>query len=315
MRPHRYDATSTDTPTVQASGFAFQRSRPALLLACGAALGALLAGWGVLRGGSGPRSGALPPGIVARVNGQLIRLEDYQRAVNGLAQDRRSGVDAEQRKLVLDRLIDDELLLQRALDLGLAHDDLRVRRSLTAAVIESVASEQEGVTPDDNELRAFYESDREFFTSPGQLRVRQIWLRAANAADATVAQQRAQQAVERLRQGEDFATVKAAVGDKELAPIPDALLPVSKLGDYLGPSAIRTAMTLAPGEVGEPVRSNTGYHVLQVVERNAAEPAPFDSVKSQVLAEYRRRAADKALRAYLEDLRRQADITVVGNLP
>lgn len=288
--------------------------RGRLLLIAGAALGTVLAALGILRTNTGPMR-SLPAGAVALVNGQVIRLDDYERAVNGLVQDRRSGVDAEQRKLVLDRLIEEELLLERALELGLARDDLRVRRALTSAVIESVVSGQESVSPDDAELLAFYNRDRDFFTSPGQVRVRQIWFRATSPADAPRALERAQQAIERLKGGEDFAAVKAALGDKELAVLPDALLPAPKLGDYLGPTAIRTVLTLPVGQLSEPVRSNTGYQLFEVVERTAAEPPPFEMIKPQVLAEFRRRSSDQALRTYLDDLRSNATVVVSPSLP
>ena len=61
---------------------------PELLLALGAGLGALLAASGLM-GGADARARPLPPEAVARVNGDLIRLDEFQRAVNGLTQDRR----------------------------------------------------------------------------------------------------------------------------------------------------------------------------------------------------------------------------------
>jgi parvulin-like peptidyl-prolyl isomerase len=284
-------------------------SRSLLFLVAGIALGAVLAAFGILRTNS-VRTGTLPPGAVARVNDELIALDEYQRAVNGLVQDRRSGVDSRQRRMVLDRLIEEELLLQRALELGLAREDRRVRRTLTSAVIESVVAGEDGTQPTDDQLRAFYEQDREFFTSPGQVRVRQIWFKATAPDDMPAALDRAQRAVERLRNGEDFAAIKAELGDRDIAPLPDALLPAPKLGDYLGPTAIRTVLTLPAGAISDPVRTSTGYQVFALIERSAAEPPPFEQIKPQILAEMRRRAADEALRRYLDDLRRHAEIVV-----
>ncbi|MBI3781972.1 MAG: peptidyl-prolyl cis-trans isomerase [Deltaproteobacteria bacterium] len=290
------------------------RVSPSALLAVGAAAGILLAAAGILRTGSSS-TGALPAGVIAQVNGHAIRLQDYERAINALAQDRRSGIDATQRKLVVDRLIDDELLLERAMELGLARDDLRVRRALTGAVIESVVADQDSIQPSDRELRSFYDSERDFFTSPGQLRLRQIWLRASTPADTDAALDRARKAITRLRSGDDFSSVKHDLGDQEIAPLPDALVPVTKLGDYLGPTAMRTALGMKTGEISDPVRSNTGYHVLQLVERRSAEPPPFEDIKPQVAAEFRRRASEQALRTYLDDLRSRADVTVAAELP
>jgi parvulin-like peptidyl-prolyl isomerase len=291
-----------------------KRNRPTLLLALGAAAGIGLAALGLLR--SGAASGrALPRDAVAMVNGQVIRLDDYQRVVNGLGQERRNGADDAARQHVLERLIEEELLVQRGLELGFARQDTKLRKDLTSAVIDSIVAEYEGIQPTDAELRSFYDQQRTFFTRPGHLRVRQIWCRVINPADAPAALERAQQAARRVRAGEDFAAVRTALGDAEIAPLPDSLLPVTKLADYLGATALRTVLSLDAGAVSDPVRSNTGYHVLQVMERQADSAAPLNEIKPEVIAEFRRRAADQALRAYLDDLRSRAEVVVTPQLP
>ena len=289
-------------------------SRPTLLLATGAAVGIACAAIGLLRSGEAARH-SLPRDAVAMVNGQVIRLDDYQRVVNGLGQDRRNGADDAARQHVLDRLIEEELLVQRGLELGFARQDTKLRKDLSNAVIDSIVAEYEGVQPTNAELRSFYDQQRAFFTRPGHLRVRQIWCRVINPADAPAALDRAQQAARRVRAGEDFTAVRSALGDAEVGPLPDALLPVTKLADYLGPTAMRTVLSLDAGGVSDPVRSNTGYHVLQVVERHADDTPALEEIKPEVIAEFRRRAADQALRAYLDDLRSRADVVVAPTLP
>jgi parvulin-like peptidyl-prolyl isomerase len=298
-------------------------SRPFLLLVLGAASGVALAAMGLLGGMSPGRASAtwasptqsLPPNAVARVNGEVIRAEDYQRALEAVREDRRDGLDDTKRGQVLDRLIEEELLVQRGLALGFARQDTRVRKDLTAAVIDSVVAEYQDVQPTDAELQTFYDAHRDFFTGPGRLRVRQVWCRTGTTAEATVALDRAQQAASRLRAGEQFATVRDALGDRELAPLPDALLPAAKLADYLGPTALRTTMSLAAGAVSEPIRSSTGYHVLQVLERQPDAVPPLDAIKTQVAMEFRRRRADQALRAYVDDLRASAQVEIATPLP
>ena len=109
--------------------------------------------------------------------------------------------------------------------------------------------------------------------------------------------------------------MRDAVGDPELAPLPEALLPPAKLLDYLGPTALRSALALEPGAVSDPVRSHTGYHVLQVVERREDADVPLDEARPEVVAEFRRRSGERALRTYLEQLRRRGQIEVAASLP
>ena len=285
-----------------------------LLLILGAALGIALAAAGLLQSGAVSRR-ALPGHAVAVVNGEVIRMDEYQRAVAGVAQERRGGADGPMREQVLDRLIDEELLVQRGLELGLARQDNKLRKGISAAVVDAIVADYDGAQPAPADLRSFYDTHRDFFTRPGHLRIRQIWCRVLAPADGPAALERARRAVQRLRAGDDFDAVRKTFGDAEVAPLPDTLLPVTKLSDYLGATAVRTVLALEPGAVSDPIRSNTGYHVLQVVERRADAAPPFDDVRTEVLHEYRRRAAERALREYLDDLRRRADIVVAPDLP
>jgi len=289
------------------------RARGSVLLAIGAGAGIALAATGLVASGV-TRGRGLPPGAVARVNGALLRADDYTRSLDALERDRRGGAEPADRRFVLDRLIDEELLVQRGLELGLARQDARVRRDLTAAVIDAVVTEHEDGTPPDADLEAFYRRERDFFARPGRLRVRQLWCRADTAADAPSAEARARAAAASLRAGEDFAGVRARLGDPEIAPLPDALLSPAKLLDHLGPTALRAALELETGAVSDPVRSATGYHVLQVIEREAEWVPPREEIADEVVAEYRRRRGERALRAYLHGLRARADVEIAPSL-
>ena len=289
------------------------RARGSVLLAIGAGAGVALAASGLVAS-SVTRGRGLPPGAVACVNGALLRADDYTRSLDALERDRRAGREPADRRHVLDRLIDEELLVQRGLELGLARQDARVRRDLTAAVIDAVVTEHEDGTPPDAELEAFYRRERDFFARPGRLRVRQLWCRADTAADAPSAEARARAAAASLRAGEDFAGVRARLGDPEIAPLPDALLSPAKLLDHLGPTALRAALELEAGAVSDPVRSATGYHVLQVIEREAEWVPPREEIADEVVAEYRRRRGERALRAYLDGLRARAEVEIAPAL-
>jgi len=290
------------------------QARAFLLLAGGTALGIVLAAVGLLGRARG-LNGSLPSDAVAMVNGRVIRVEDYARVVGALSQDRRDGLADGDRRHVVDRLIDEELLVERGLALGMARSDSRVRKDLTFAVIDSVMADVGDTQPTDAELQAFYEKNRDFFAGTGRLRVREIFVRTPTMADGPQAFARAQRAVRRLRAGDDFDAVKHQLGDPELAPLPDAPLPPVKLIDYLGPTAVRTVSGLDIDAISDPVRASTGYRVLQLLDRQADPPPPLATIRAQVLAEYRRREGDRALRRYLDDLRSRADVEIRRKLP
>ncbi|HEY8517634.1 MAG TPA: peptidylprolyl isomerase [Candidatus Binatia bacterium] len=275
--------------------------RARLLLAIGAAAGLVLAAVDLLRAPHAAEP--LPEGAIAIVNGVAVPESEYQRALSALAADRRTPLDDADRRRVLDRLIDEELLVQRGLELGLPRRDRRVRSDIVSSVIESVVAEASAEEPSEEEARAFYEENRDLFVRPGRVRVRQVLVRVTPERPDAAARERARQAAERLRAGEDFDVVARELGDTPIVPLPTGLLDARQLREYLGPTVTRTIAELPVGAPSDPVRSATGYHVVEVLERAPDETPPFEEIADVVRAEQRRKRQDDALRDYLAALR------------
>ncbi|MEM7410187.1 MAG: peptidylprolyl isomerase [Myxococcota bacterium] len=289
-------------------GSAYGSPRALLWLAVGAVVGLLAAAVGLLR--SGEVGAGLPGNAAASVNGEVIRLEELDRALAALDADRREPLGPEERQHVLDRLLDEELLVQRGIELGLVRHDRRVRGDIVAAVIELVVSQADDAEPTQAEVSAFYADNQAYFARTQRLWVRQVWVRGPALRSEAEASERAQQVVARLRAGESFEAVAEELGDPPVAPVPADLLPTTKLREYLGPTATRTAEALELGATSDPVRGASGYHVLQVVDRAPGFVPPLSEIGDDVRAELRRRSGDEALRRYLEDLRSRADVRI-----
>lgn len=287
-------------------------TRPVALLALGAAIGLTVAAAGLV---SKPRAAhTVPDDAIATVNGTLLRRADYERAVEALASDRRSGLADDDKRHVLDRLVDEELLVQRAFELGLAQRDRRVRTDLVTAMIEAVTNEAEQSEPSDADVAAYFAEHRDYFATPGRMQVEQVFVRASGDADAD-ALARARDAAEKLRAGVSAEAVQTEAGPAPVATLPGGALPAAKLREYLGPAAVEALLALAPGAVSEPVRAAGGYHVLRLVAREPGASPALAEVEKEVRAEVRRHAGDAALRRYLDDLRSRAEITLAGGVP
>jgi len=292
-----------------AAGSSVARRWPLVL---GAVLGLGLALHGLLAT-DGRAAESLGDGVVATVNGRPIRQIDLDRALAAVAADRHQRpVDAAERRRVLDRLIDNELLVQRGIELGLLEQDRRVRADLSAAVIDLlVARGQQQVEPSDAVLRAYYRANAGMFRSPPALKLRRLFVRIAAPARAGEARERARRAADRWRHGQ---SVTELTDDPPLV-LPRGRLPVSKLRDYLGPRLVQAALALEVGEVSEPVRARGGYHLLEVLERRDGAARPFAEVRAQVLAAWRRAQGDQRLRSFLAARRRTAQVRVAEGAP
>ena len=119
------------------------------LLLAGASVGVLLGALSALSDQS--NEVYLSANAVASVNHQQIRLAEYQRALGLFASDKRELLTEDDRSLVLQRLIDEELLIQHGITSGLIRTDMVVRSAALESVLAGLMIEIEASSGDSAE--------------------------------------------------------------------------------------------------------------------------------------------------------------------
>lgn len=287
---------------------AHRRSR-LVLLGAGAAIGLILAATGLVDRWSRPAD-ALPESMIARVGDHLIPKSRYLELLGDLETDTKTPLTEQDRQFVLDRLIDEELLILRGIELGLPQTAPGIRKAIAGAVIAQVTADIQATLPDEAALRDFYEANAAFFSTTARYRLRWWTLPESRPESGPAAPERVVQALEALRRGEDETIVQQSTGLGAQSFLPDQMLPLTKLADYLGAELALHVPDLATGEFSEPIHAGSSWHLLFLEERQAGEPPPFADLRSVVEAEYLRRAGDTALRDYLAWLRQRTEVRV-----
>ncbi len=90
----------------------------------------------------------LPDTVVARVNDTDIRLLDYQRALRMFASEKRDPVTDHDRAMVLERMVEEELLVQHGVASGLVRGDRGVRTTVIQSVLTGLMVELEAEVKD-----------------------------------------------------------------------------------------------------------------------------------------------------------------------
>lgn len=264
-------------------------------LAGGALVGLLAAGYGILHQDSS--AVALPEDSIARVNDVEISREQYRRALERLANE---GLDArapDSRSRVIGNLVEDELLLQRGLELGMAQSDVTVRAAIINSLIASVTAEADAANPTDETLAGYLTDNPDRFSFTASVAV-QGW----QTDDETLAQALVEQL--RLDNDADIATLVEPIPD-----LPLEMMAVETLRDYVGPGVAAAAASMPEG--GSAVFARRGrWLVLRVNRKEAAFITDLDSVRNRVLLDYRRSLASKKLQDYLDELRDRAKIEI-----
>jgi hypothetical protein len=246
------------------------------------------------------RTDTLAGDVIATVDGRPILREHYERALAAVAADRRGPLDQRERRRVLDRLIDEELLIGRALELELASRDRRVRANLAAAMLDVVRAQSADAPASLEELRTFHTAEAHRFRRPPRIHIEHAFF--ASADEDAGARGRAEAAI---ASGDPSATADAFA-----LPVPDGPVPLSTLARLLGPTPTRGIAELEEGTVGGPWRGSGGYHVARVLARIEGEVTPFEEIVAVVREEHARVAAEQRLRDLLAEERARARIEV-----
>ncbi|HET9480591.1 MAG TPA: peptidylprolyl isomerase [Candidatus Polarisedimenticolia bacterium] len=284
--------------------------------------------------GAGPASpGASPaatdsgrPGqpvsrVIAEVNGtklyEAFYLQNLDFIENRLSRDEESA-DVERylnaRFEAIDMLVNDELIYQEALRLGVVVPESDVTRELASA---SVAAGGEGVffaamqargIPRDQavegirkrltidrfmrerlavgidateaEMLAHYNANLERFTPEIWLKVYQILIRCpagSTPQQTNDARQRAERILKNIRAGEPFQKMAREFSEDGSAEA-SGNLGFLKRG-FAPPEFDAVVFALAPGQVSDVFRTETGFHIVTVTDKRGGAPRDFAAVK------------------------------------
>jgi parvulin-like peptidyl-prolyl isomerase len=276
-------------------------ARTLALSAIGAVAGLLLGGYALFSAG-GTRTAAVPPEDVALVNNRPILQSDFvtqTQVETGVAF--HDATQAE-RQRVLREMIDEELLVQRGLDVDLAASDPDVRSAMVAGVNLQVDAPVLASPPDEAALRAYYASHASHYAIDGSMDLRDLIAKtqAADAAALVVA----------IRAGTDINTAAARFGFADSARIGRGdnydFGVKAKLGDAL----YQAAAGLSDGQIAGPVSDNGVVHVLVMIRRKPPMPLGFDQARDTVWQDMQREARARVEGANLDFLRSKAEIRV-----
>jgi parvulin-like peptidyl-prolyl isomerase len=193
--------------------------------------------------------------------------------------------------------------------LGITEEEFResVRDSLA---IEQLLVERGMEYPADEEVKSFYEDNKEAFSRPAQVHARHILIKVEPEADEEAweaAQKRALEIRKKATaEGADFEALA-----EEHSEGPSA----SKGGDLgwfaqgrMVPEFEEATFALEKGEVSEPLRTQFGWHVVQKVDEREAGQVSFEEVEPQLESKLRNQRVQQALEDLLIALRAERKI-------
>jgi peptidyl-prolyl cis-trans isomerase C len=217
-----------------------------------------------------------PPGLRAGLFGSAERSEQILRqlmAVKNLA------LEAERAGLLRDPLIEqrEQLLLARF------RAQLRTEQLEREAAIDAEALARER-----------YLANPDQFRSPETVTVRHLLVGTQERSDQR-ARELADQYLARVNAGESLADLATQFSDDPGTKERGGELPAAMRGEFDAAFSEAAFGLTEPGQIAGPVKSGFGYHIIELIKRQAEGPRPFDDVKTevidQIIAEHRQRVS------------------------
>ncbi|HVT09121.1 MAG TPA: peptidylprolyl isomerase [Polyangia bacterium] len=260
--------------------------------------------------------------------------------------DKRAARSSALRREVLDRLIDDELIVQQAAELKLTisneqvdasieeikkqnnlnDDQLRealrgqgmtmaayradLKRQLLRFRVLNIAVGSK-VNISDDEVRAYYERHMKDGTNV-QVRASHVFIAIPEGADAQVVaekQAQARKVLERANAGEDFAKLAKESSDDAATRAEGGDL--GYFGKDMLPKPIEEIVfAMKVGDIRGPIRADRGFHVIKLVDRKLKDAKPFDEVKDDIRMQLRQKDMERQTKSYLAELRKKTLVDI-----
>ena len=210
--------------------------------------------------------------------------------------------------------LEDEARFQAALQQeGLTMADLRrqlERQMLVTEVQRRDVVDKISVTED--EMRVYYEANRQRFTTPSEITLREILIevpvtaQGVNVAQDDAAKARADEIRKRLLAGEPFPRLAAEASDSPSKANGGLIGPIKH--DELAPALQAQIDKMQVGDLTEIARTQRGYQILKLESRTETKVRSFDEARDDITNAVGDQKMQGERMKYLEKLRAQATI-------
>jgi parvulin-like peptidyl-prolyl isomerase len=282
--------------------------RSLLIYAFGAILGLGLAGFALFTA-KGTTVKSFPPEDVALINGRQILRSDFRTQTQIEAGVPFDQTTREQRLKVLNEMINEELLVQRGLEVDLAATDPDVRSAMVAGVDLQVDADVIAQQPTQKDLTDYYNQHIDKYSTDGVMQVVDLAMPigTGKVEDAVA---KAQEASKAITAGASLDAIKAKYDLKDSGRIDPGDNFDFAVKAKLGPDIYAAVKDLKPGQASAPVKQPDGIHVVVVTKRIASVKLDFAKAQDEVWQDFKKDARDANERANLKYLKSRADIAL-----
>ena len=253
---------------------------------------------------------------VAIVNDIDITEDQFLKYAINLGADIEEEEDQEILELILERMIEEELLVQRGLELDLHTKDVQVRRELIQQVINFIIK-IENTEPSDKELETYFLKNIKKYESNKKVKINTIFTQSLDQEsqflgteyDYKTLENKFDQIYNDIK-NKSFTEAKINHHQKTFFEIPNDLMNIKDCKQYLGPTICKTISSLEKDQISNPLFYQNGFYIIKLEDsiRPKVDSSFFQDMKDKVLFDYNNEQDDLKLKEYIQYLKNNAEI-------
>lgn len=244
----------------------------------------------------------LPPDVLAKSRWMELTRADYERAVSRVPENLRFEFSTSRRRVqgILNNLLVQKTLAAQARAHGTRPAtpfekgaDANSDRALAGAELQRIESEAAKAfdaqkASFEAKARELYALDKSKYRAPEEVRISDIAIAIKDRGEEA-ALVRAREARQRIAGGADFATVAREYSDDPTTRDKGGALPFVN-ARALTPDYAKSVFALrSVGELSEPIKAPSAYHVVRLEERRPERTRTFEEVRDSIMSDLQKR--------------------------
>ena len=230
---------------------------------------------------------------IARVGEKEISRQRFEEIIKVLDDQSNSELTLEKKNLIRERLIDEELLIQRAIELDLVRNDSLVKGNVIQTMFQHIINSSELVEPSEAELREYFSKEKNYFSSGRRYKLKNYTFRNLNDAETAI----------NLLNQSDFESFLKLVETESAIDLPNVFLTTQKIRDYLGPKVLDELPSLEKGGFSNIFEINEVPSIVICIDILLDNNPKFEEIAEQIKNKFIRDREDSLVKEYIENLR------------
>ncbi|MGQ9602686.1 MAG: peptidyl-prolyl cis-trans isomerase [bacterium] len=223
--------------------------------------------------------------VLAKIGNKQITMKDLEERYASMPPFIKQQINKpDGRRRLLKAMIDEEVIVREAESRGFERTSqfrTEMERRRKDALINLFVDNVIGAAarPNEEEMKRYYEDNKDRFTEPAKANARHI---------LTKTEREALEVKSKLLAGMDFAEAARKYSIDAVTNQRGGVIPgeITQEGDVPGlgrvAKLVDAIFSMNPGEIGGPIKTELGYHIVKVEAKNPARLKEFERVKDQI---------------------------------